>query len=212
MESSNISFSTNKGYRWILNCLKKYIPQNSKIKDITLFDMKIIRKQLSEQVAPKSINNIIGLCSGIFNEAIREKIISENPAKGLFVTVPKEEVVPFTPAEMKDIIRTAYEIRPDIAIYFAIAFYTGARSGEILALKREDFDLKQHKIKICKTISNGVFKNSTKTNKIRYLDIVPDLDPYIEAHFKHMNKNRYEKELLMSEKGSGVVNNCLLLK
>jgi integrase len=204
LDSVVISYSSQKSYRSIIKLFVNHMPDNKRLKDITPYDMQVLMKKFTETRSPKTVNNRFVLYSSIFQRAMKEKIISENPAEGLSVVVVKDDIVPFTPSEMKNILKTAYEIRPEIAIYFAIAFYTGMRSGEILALTRTDICLRDYKIKVSKTVTEGILKNSTKTNDIRYVDIVPDLDPYIEKHLEFMHNKGYMQELLISQYGKPV--------
>jgi integrase len=198
LECANISFSTSKSYRSIINLIAQNLPADLPIQDLTAYHIKVLRKRLSAKLAPKTVNNRLALCSAIFKAAVSDKIIEENPASGLRLTVTNDDITPFTPPEMKAIIYKAYEMRPDIAVYFAIGFYAGLRSGEILALTRDDIDLERHTLRVSKTVTEGVLKRSTKTNNARYIDIIPALDPYLVEHLQYMGRRSMTDELLVS--------------
>lgn len=74
-------------------------------------------------------------------------------------------------------------------LFFALGFFTGMRTGEIIALQWENIDLINRKI-IIKYSRNKGIDNSPKTiSSIREIDIIDILLPYIENHFKYKSNN-----------------------
>jgi integrase len=68
--------------------------------------------------------------------------------------------------------------------YLAIAFYTGMRSGEIIALKKNDIDFDKKTITVKRTRSRfGESTPKTKTS-IREIPIIELLMPYITELYK----------------------------
>lgn len=53
--------------------------------------------------------------------------------------------------------------------FFAIGDYMGLRTGEIMWLQRSDFDFTNHTLRVQRTITNGVLKDSTKTIELMIL-------------------------------------------
>ncbi len=55
--------------------------------------------------------------------------------------------------------------------YFVVAFWTGCRPSEIIALTWQDVDFLNKQIHINKGRVNGVQQETTKTNKARFVDL-----------------------------------------
>jgi len=86
---------------------------------------------------------------------------------------------PFTLEEMRRILENA----PDnLRAFFAIGFFTGMRTGEIVALKWEDIDLKERLIHVSKSRRQGQETDPKTESSIREVDIVDALLPYLAFH------------------------------
>jgi integrase len=207
VENGAFQFSTRRNYRSMVNLMKDHF-KGMLLTEITRAHVKRYRDWLvRNKTSHKTINNRLGLLSSVFKDAMDAKLVAENPAKGLFLKVKKVQIEPFTPKEVKLILENIDKHHPHMTLYFAIGFFTGMRTGEILALNKEDFDLKNHRIKVSKTITVGKYKDSTKTGEDRFVDITEALDPYIEKHFKLMETqernpygylfvNQYQKRIM----------------
>jgi integrase len=201
------AYSTRKNYRSMVNLISPSF-KGLLIGDINKAHVRRYRDMLVKNgTSNKTIKNRFGLMSAVFKHAIEAKLISENPATGLFLKVKKVQIVPFTPQEVKLILDEIDKQNPRITLYFAIGFFAGLRTGEILALERNDFDLENHKIRVSKTITVGRFKDSTKTGEDRLVDITELLDPYIERHFKLMETqlNNPDGHLFINHYGNRVM-------
>lgn len=79
-------------------------------------------------------------------------------------------------------------------IVFNFLYYTGLRSGEMIALTWEDIDFKRKQVRVNKTFTNKVLEDTYKittpktTNSIRYVDLDDDLVKLLENHKKHEEK------------------------
>lgn len=102
----------------------------------------------------------------VFKEAIRLKIIYENPMDLIIVpkikrSVGDEKLTNFwTKEEMAEFFKqldTTYSDHNQKAIaIFRVAFFTGMRKGELLALTIDDIDFKNQTLRINKTVSRGI--------------------------------------------------------
>ncbi|SFV54861.1 Phage integrase [hydrothermal vent metagenome] len=137
-----------------------------------------------EDVGAKSKKHYIGVLSGIFQEALYDDVISKNPVKQ--IRIPKYEkptITPFTADEVYRILNHAKNY--NYKHYLAIAFYTGMRSGEIIALKKTDIDFHRRLISVSR--SRGIFGESTPKTKysIRQIPIIDSLLPYLQDIYNH---------------------------
>jgi len=152
--------------------------KNKEIEELKPSDVKRWLYSISD-VGNKSKRHYLGVLSGIFQEALFDEIITRNPVK--MVRIPKYEkpiIKPFNSDEVKLIMDNAEY--PNYILYLAIAFYTGMRSGEIIALKKTDIDFKNGIISVKR--SRGRFGESTPKTKgsIRDIPIIDLLYPYIQ--------------------------------
>ena len=136
-----------------------------------------------DDVGGKSKRIYLSILSGILQEALYDEVISKNPTRA--VKLPKYEtpkIKPFNSDEVKKIMSLAKV--PNYRFYLAIAFYTGMRSGEIIALKKTDINFETMIINVERTRSRyGESTPKTRTSK-REIPIIESLLPYIQDLFK----------------------------
>jgi integrase len=163
----NWSHTTIRGY------IQKY---NSHIKlnfgALTLreFTPSIYHDWVKQQnLAGKTINHIRSILNQIFKEAFLDDVIDFNPIEKTrrSKVIPKEPE-PFNLAEMNKILAALEE---PYRQYFQLAFYTGMRTGELLALRWEDVNFDTRKIHVRKSISHGIEKEPKTRSSNRNMDM-----------------------------------------
>lgn len=182
LKKAVVSFSTHKGYKKQVNALISML--NLDLRHVRPAHIRNAVKMMSDRgLKPKTIKNTVYMASDIFAQATEDKIIAENPCAGVklpkIVKVPPD---PFDASEVGLILDEMKKAHPDWAAYFAIGFFTGMRTGEIMALTWEDIDFNAHTITVDKTMTEGRLKLSTKTGVSHKVDIVEQLDPYLLKH------------------------------
>lgn len=180
---ANLAQSTVKSYT---DCIESLICFFGKM-NIGSIKPSIIQAYIkSLTVSPKTINNRIGVLHSIMKAAVADDIIAKNPCAHVSKPrVTSAEVDPFDLKEAQAIVEWVQKKHPHMAAFFAFAFYTGMRTGEIMGLKWNDIDFRKNKICVRRTITKGIIKESTKTADKRIIDIIPALDQYITAHKQH---------------------------
>lgn len=173
-----------------INIVKSRIDPVFKDKDINEIKPSDIKKWLYsiDDVGSKSKRHYLGVLSGIFQEALYDEVIQRNPVK--LVRLPKydkPDIKPFNADEVQKIMNNTKD--NNYKYYLAIAFYTGMRSGEIIALKKEDIDLQNKTIHV-KRSRNRHGESTPKTKgSIRDIPIIQLLEPYIkELYYLHDNE------------------------
>lgn len=127
-------------------------------------------------------SSISGYCSFfkmVFRYAVNNDLISKNP---FFVPRFKQHFdgemddEKFTPFSLNEILGLIKNAEGELRLFLVVAFFTGARTGEILALTFADLDFKNKTIRINKTLSDIGILDSPKTKSsnrtIDMLDIV----------------------------------------
>lgn len=177
---------------------------NMPIQKIKVQDLNDILANITNY-ANSVISKVYELLSAAFNKAVLINKISKNPfaTKGAIVK-PKsikqtKKIEALTIEEQKAFIT---ELNSKDYLYkdiFKLAIYTGMRIGEILALSKENIDLKNNLIRINKTLTkdiNGKIKLGETTKTYSGTREIPITD-FIKAIFIN-NKN---DGLLFTENG-----------
>ncbi len=148
-------------------------------------------------IGAKSKRHYLCVLSGIFQEAIYDEAIEKNPVK--FVRMPKVVkpiINPFTSEQVKSILEDAENF--NYRHFLAIAFFTGMRSGEIIALKKSDIDLEKRLIHVERSRSKHGETTPKTLNSIRDVPIIDALYPYL-VELLHVGKHEY---LFVNQYGS----------
>jgi len=155
------------------------------IDSIKRYEIKEFAEDRLREASPKRVRTVLNMLVAIFDIAIDYEVISSNVAKN--ISLPKhdkKEFDPFTQDEVKNILSKSSGW---FRTFLAISFFTGARTGEVLALTRNDIDLDNGTISITKGLRNGVIGTPKTKQSVREVPIFSALVPYIE---EHLNSNR----------------------
>ena len=136
-------------------------------------EIKEFQDEVAKNLSRSYINAMRTLLREAFDLAVLSEILNVNPVVAVrppkFVKAKKKQK-PFTLDEIDLILEN---LQGHVRNFLGISFFTGMRSGEILALTWDDIDFVTDTISITKTVSRGVI-NSTKTAASeRDIEIIP---------------------------------------
>lgn len=167
LNSDNVS--TRSKYKGILT--NHWMPAFAlmAVEDIT---PAIIRQRINELSfnTEKTFNNALIPLRGVFELAFEDEVIDDLPTKRIKnKKFQEEEPDPFTEDEMTKLLGWIKENASDVMLYwyFEVAFWTGARPSEMIALLWSDVDLEKGTMSITKGRVRGILQNKTKTSKSR---------------------------------------------
>ena len=101
------------------------------------------RDSMGEGVTPATKNRWVAYLSAFLTHLQRERrLIPENVCKGLRLKEPRGRVRWLSDDELTR-LRKALKAKPKVALLVEAALHTGARAGELLALKWQDMDLER---------------------------------------------------------------------
>lgn len=145
---------------------------------------------LVKGLAGKTIKTIRAILMTILEDARKDEIIEKNYLA--LVDQPKIEPViikkPFSIEEMYQIIDNAPK---KIRAYFALGFFTGMRTGEIIALKWSEINFEDKIINIRHSIRDGNYTEPKTKSSIREIDILDVLMPYLIEHKELMGNSEF---------------------
>lgn len=171
LDSLQIVESTRKNYR---STLQNYWVPYLADKPLDRVTPVLMRKVVNdiEWTSPVRRKNAIRLVTTIFTQAVRDELITRNPAASIPPTrVTKRDLDPFTRPEADLMIAKLYELTSGLqqiyAIFFEFSFYTGMRPGEAMALRWEEIDMRKRTARVCRIRIYGKIQERTKTKTSR---------------------------------------------
>lgn len=197
----NCKYSTIYGYKLMIEKHLKPILGNYKLANLTPSAIQeFINKKYTLGLGKRYILNILSVLNSSLKMAVYPyKLISENPA--IYVKIPKNKNSKIhtqrkilSPEEMKKILNR-FPLGSSFYIPIQIAYHTGVRIGECLALTWDDIDLENNMIYISKSLSkryyDAWFFGSTKTlTSNRDIPIGNTLSSILKKHKKWQTENK----------------------
>lgn len=146
------------------------------IESITPMDLKQWQTKMSQKgMGGNRIRNLRNIIRGVLNDAVDEGIISENPIKKIKpIAIDSAPIKPFGLEEIKIILGEAEGFFKNM---LTVAFFSGLRSGELLALKWSDVNFQSKEIHINTSTRKGKEtspKTKTSTRVVDMLKVVED--------------------------------------
>lgn len=190
-EKSFLKNNTNHTYISLRKHILQFLEENKLfyVSDFKREHSVLFLNTLQKQnLKPKTINSLCFFMKTIFNYAQDNDMIIKNP---FFVPKMKQNLntkeQDFQVFNLEEITRLIKSSNNDLRTFLVLAFFTGARTGEILALKYEDLDFYNNQIHIYKSLSSRGIIDSPKTKSSRrsvdMLDIVrQELLPLKQKH------------------------------
>lgn len=180
---------------WKISTLNKYeIIVFKKLKFLFNREIETIKSSeiklwlLSQNKSGKTLNDYKSVLNQIFLLAKYDEIIKNNPVE--FIKSPKKlkpKIEPFSANEVKEILKLSQKYPLKFQIFLKIGFFTGLRTGEILALKKENFDFINRVIEISRSRSK-FGEHSVKTiSSIRKVPILDEIYDDLQSYIKNLN-------------------------
>lgn len=175
-----LSPTTLEYYNSTINRLFKPAFGHLKLKNIKTLHIQTFINQLSEnsikqkrdksidggKLSAASIKRIITILQSILKQAVKIDLISESPAKADKLTIPKitvPKIEIFTKQEAAEMLSYLEQEDIQFQVFVQLAIMTGARRGELTALKFSDFDYDNKKV----TIERAAVKLKGKPTQIK---------------------------------------------
>ncbi len=190
-----------------------------------------IQRLLGEKKIPyRALKGMFGYMNGVFEKAIIDKVISNNPCK--YVDLPTFKHLCQEEREKSASERTLSNAeknallkklnsdnKPDYIVKYAVelAMYTGMRVGELAALRWEDIDFYQKEITIRHSekhnrLTNEYIISTTKNSKIRKIPLTDEMKDVLLRVKEVEIKNGFISEWVFSDESgrvhSRVISDC----
>lgn len=141
LNGCGLKLSTRNAYRDSLNRYWLDDLAHRPVDGIAYRTLRAVDRRI-EWPGPKTRKNAITALRRVFGYAVEEDLRPDNPAAQFRVRkIQKAGPDPYTEAERDALLAWAHEhMPPTPRLFLRIAFGTGMRTGEIIALRWEDFD------------------------------------------------------------------------
>ena len=190
MHSQSRKQTTQNDYKGAYNLHIKPAFGTKKIDSLKPSDIQAWQNKLLEKLSPRRVRNIRAVLSGIYQDALKDEIIVKNPLT--LVSVPKLSKVDITPFSVDEIFTIIDNAEGQFKNFYALGFFSGLRSGEMIGLKWDSVDFIKNEINISKTIKMGVIGTPKTQGSARTIDILDTLLPYLQEQYKLTgSKNSY---------------------
>lgn len=208
IEYKDLAAKTKQEYQKLLNTrILKYIG-NKILEKLTAGDMIELMKAIenspaqtkSGKLSSKTIKHYHTLLNTMFNDAVKLKILTENPMENVPVKTPKVQLKD-NYYDLED-IEKLLDVLPNEPIKYQlatlIALSTGARIGEISALQWKHIDYDKMELTIeqsnCYTKEEGSFIKDTKNEYSERIVAFPSF--LIDLFKTHEENELLRKEML----------------
>lgn len=186
----NCKPATIQGYRYLLDTHVLPTFGTMRLDEITKDDIRTFCSGKKEAgMAPRSIRYMLATISGVYNRAIEDGLVAMNPAskpaKIIKVEDTKEKVTALTDEEVRTLLKATIEHLLRFHALLFTALRTGMRQGELIALKWEDLDWRGKFIEVRRSCWKGQ-ETSTKSGKIRRVDMSDQLEAVLTAHRRQL--------------------------
>jgi len=185
------SFEMNKSHRrdttindYEISYKKHIAPHIGKkrLDKIRASDLELWQNKVIETVSPRRLRNIRAVLSGILNDAYRDELIGKNPLTLVrTIKADKVDIKPFSITEISAILRNAEGQSKN---FFALGFFSGMRSGEMVGLKWCDIDFFKSEIKPQRSRRMGKDGKLKTESSYREIEILDSLLPYLKNQYQ----------------------------
>lgn len=137
------------------------------------------------RIAAKTVNEHLCVLSSMFSAAVKWKYLATNPCRDVpRLRLPEQEFQFYDMKQTRVFLDKAEALEPDFFAFFATAFGTGLRLGELLGLEWDDIDFVNRIIIVRRSHSEG-HTTTPKSGKSRVVPMPSVLPEILKAH-KHL--------------------------
>lgn len=190
INSSNRKENTNKDYKRTFEVHILYKFGKWDLKQIRPTDIKSWQNDLTKKLSGKRVMNIRTVFRGILQDAFIDELIDINPFDR--VKPPKVEKTKINPCSLEEVQTITANANGWFKNYLLIAFFTGLRIGEMIALKWDDIDFNNELIDIKRSTTKRIISTPKTASSIRTIDMLPVVKKaLIEQSFLSKEKSEF---------------------
>lgn len=205
LDTAQLQQTTRTRYHYTL----KHLPERWKALQadrVTRRNLEQLYADLTKAgVGDATVRKLHNCLSGAYSAAIRWDLLTVNPCNG--ARAPQTRSAPDTVPSvntLQAVLEAAAADDEQTLVWLTLAIVTGARRGEVLALRWRDVDLAKRVVSINASIADDRSRGTTKTRKTR---LVP-IDARTVALLDRWRLAQQERALSV---GARIINDCYIL-
>lgn len=181
-EAKTLKKSSQISYKSSVKKLNALMSTNKDIASFSRADIEELYAKLNARAVSVSVASRLKMVlNSVFECALDEGLIPKNPMykKRLSNLTPRKDAQPFSLDEIAQVLKACDELASENpkAFWFkcacVVAFFTGLRSGELLALKWENIDFLAGKIFVKATINRTGLTSPKTSSSVREVELLP---------------------------------------
>lgn len=188
-----LSPTTVRGYRRLAN--QRIIPRfgDRRLSSITTHELDVYYDGLAGSgLSDQTIRHVHSIIRRAYAHAVRWGWVQSNPAAyAQPPVVHRQRRGVLTVGQVHEALATSGVECPEFGVFVRLALATGARRGELAALRWTDIDLAVPTVRIARSIAavdGGLLEKPTKTMKERTVGIDPRTADVLAEHRKLMSE------------------------
>ncbi|GAA7162940.1 hypothetical protein VN0480_14470 [Helicobacter pylori] len=157
------------------------IKESSKLSKITKESVTNYYNNAIKKYKKNTLISLNALLKSFLAFCESERFLSQNPYFAITLKNAQEakQIEPFTLEEIKTLIKNAPSLR--LKAFLVVAFFTGLRTGEQLALLWSDIDFENKKINIDKSLNlSGAITSPKNKPSIREIDLLEPVEKILK--------------------------------
>ncbi len=201
--SEGLERSTLRGYRRVAENQIAPALGARRITKITAEDLDTFYRALAKKgYSASTIKQTHAVLRRVFDTAVRWKWIGYNPARDARPPrVATPDPVPVPPEVIPVLVEGAAKHNPELAACIVLAADTGARRGELCALRWSKVDLVGAKVRIDRAIGEdgAAYEKDTKNHQHRTITLSPPTLAVLVDHRRRMEQRAADCETALAE-------------
>ncbi|GAA7724302.1 tyrosine-type recombinase/integrase [Helicobacter pylori] len=157
------------------------LKESDKLKKITKEKIAIYHEKTLKHYKKNTIHNLNANLKSFLAFCEEERFLEKSPYFAITLKNAQEAtaIMPFNLEEVKTLIENAPSLR--LKAFLVVAFFTGMRTGEQLALQWEDIDFNEKKIVINKSLNElGQITSPKNKPSIREVDLLEPVEKILK--------------------------------
>lgn len=163
-------------FKWVTPCWT-----GRELQTITPNEVHNLVHSRIKDVSPNTRHNVLKKLKRIFQTAVDEGILERNPARPIKVKVPEAKQAVLNNTEVNILLREAKNLNHRFYEIWALAVFTGMRSGELFALKWSDLDFESQRIYVTRSWCSKNGYGPTKSSRNRVVPMSEQLVSLLKA-------------------------------
>ena len=183
----NLKPSTVRCYEQALRVHLVPFFRDQELKTIEIEQVELYKaRKLKEGLAPKTVNNHLGILSRLFTDAVRWRYAAANPVTTVNnLRSGPQELTFWDRVQSEAFLAKVRSLRPPWEAFFTCALHTGMRLGELLALRWGDVDFVKRQLIVRRNYTHG-HEGTPKSGRNRVVPMSDTLFEVLRSH-RHLN-------------------------